>query len=93
MSMVQENETTLSGRRNKNKPPNTKDQQIAELKEQLAKSLETIQRQQKELERLQTKLEELERAGKCQAAPFARRKWVEKPKRPGRKAWQRLARY
>lgn len=79
---------SMSGRRNKNKLPNTKDQQIAELKEQLAKSLETIQRLQKEVERLRADVEELKRAGKRQAAPFARRKWVEKPKRPGRKAGQ-----
>lgn len=78
----------MNRRRNKNKLPNTSDQQIAELKEQLAQALETIQRQQKELERLRAEVEELKRAGKRQATPFARRNWVEKPKRPGRKAGQ-----
>ena len=32
------------------------------------------------------RIEYLKRIGKRQAAPFARRHWVEKPKRPGRKA-------
>ena len=40
------------------------------------------------VERLQAEVEELQRAGKRQAAPFARRKWVEHPKKPGRKAGQ-----
>jgi hypothetical protein len=78
----------MKRQRNKNKLPNTSDQQIAELKEQLAQALETIQRQQKELERLRAAVEELKQAGKRQATPFARRNWVEKPKRPGRKAGQ-----
>src|SRR5262249_40919841 len=39
-------------------------------------------------ERLQARVEELERAGKRQAAPFARRHWVERPRRPGRKCGQ-----
>jgi len=43
-------------------------------------------RLQKLLERLQAEVEELQRAGKRQAAPFARRKRVEHPKKPGRKA-------
>ena len=45
-------------------------------------------RLQKLLERLQAEVEELQRAGKRQAAPFARRKLVEHPKRPGRKVGQ-----
>ncbi len=80
---------TMSRRRNKSKLPNTKDQRIAELEEQLAQALATIQKLQKlekEVERLQARVEELERAGKRQATPFARRQWVERPRRPGRKA-------
>jgi len=42
----------------------------------------------KQNELLHTEVEELKRAGKRQAAPFARRKLVERPKRPGRKAGQ-----
>jgi transposase len=45
-------------------------------------------RLQKLLERLQAEVEELQRAGKRQATPFARRKRVEHPKKPGRKAGQ-----
>jgi transposase len=78
-------------RRKKNPLLDTKDQRIAELEEQLAQALATIeklQRLEKEVEWLQTRVQELERAGKRQATPFARRKWVEHPKRPGRKAGQ-----
>jgi transposase len=76
-------------RRKKNPLPESKDQRIAELEEQLAQALVTIQqlqKLQKEVERLQAEVEELKRAGKRQAAPFARRKWVEHPKKSGRKA-------
>jgi transposase len=59
----------------------------------IAELLEIIEKQQKQIERLQQtvgqlqeELEYLKRIGKRQAAPFARRHWVEKPKRPGRKA-------
>lgn len=75
-------------RRKKNPLPETKDQRIAELEEQLAQALATIQqlqKLQKEVARLQAEVEELKRAGKRQAAPFARRKWVEHPKKSGRK--------
>ena len=41
---------------------------------------------QKQVGLLQAEVEELRRAGKRQATPFARRHWVEYPKRPGRKA-------
>jgi transposase len=61
----------------------------------IAELLEIIQKQQKQIERLeqmvqqqQEEIEYLKRIGKRQAAPFARRHWVEKPKRPGRKAGQ-----
>lgn len=76
-------------RRKKNPLPESKDQRIAELEEQLAQALATIQqlqKLQKEVARLQVEVEELKRAGKRQAAPFARRKWVEHPKKSGRKA-------
>jgi hypothetical protein len=76
-------------RRKKTTLPDSKDQRIAELEEQLAQALGTIQKLQrleKEVEWLQARVEELERAGKRQATPFARRQWVERPKRPGRKA-------
>ena len=59
----------------------TKDERIAELEKQLARALAL-------LEKLQQEVEELKRAGKRQAAPFARRKWVERPKRSGRKPGQ-----
>jgi transposase len=73
----------------KNALPESKDQRIAELEEQLAQALATIQqlqKLQKEVDRLQAEVEELKRAGKRQAAPFARRTWVEHPKKSGRKA-------
>lgn len=72
---------TMSRKRNPNKLPNPKDQRIAELEKQLAEALAMI-------EKLQKEVEELKRAGKRQAAPFARRKLVERPKKPGRKKGQ-----
>jgi transposase len=67
-------------------PERKEDPKIREL-------LEIIEKQQKQIERLeqmvqqqQAEIEYLKRIGKRQAAPFARRHWVEKPKRPGRKA-------
>ncbi|MCJ7434641.1 MAG: SlyX family protein [Anaerolineales bacterium] len=60
-------------RQRKNTLPESKDQRIAELEEQLAQALATIQelqKLQKEVERLQAEVEELKRAGKRQAAPF-----------------------
>ena len=68
---------------------------MQDLKEQLSQALELNQKLQKQIERLeqtvqqqQEEIESLKRIGKRQAAPFARRQWVEKPKRPGRKAGQ-----
>lgn len=78
----------MSRRRKKGTLPNAKDQRIAELEQKLAQVLELNQRLQKELERLRAEVEELKRAGKRQAAPFARRHRVEKPKRPGRRRGQ-----
>jgi len=73
-------------RRNKKRLPDTKDEQIAELKKQLQQVMAIVEKLQKENERLRAEVEELKRVGKRQAAPFARRHWVEHPKRQGRKA-------
>jgi transposase len=73
-------------KRHTHTPERKEDPKITEL-------LDIIQKQQKQIERLeqmvqqqQEEIEYLKRIGKRQAAPFARRHWVEKPKRPGRKA-------
>jgi transposase len=86
---------TLMRKRRKHLQPDSKDQRIAELEEQLAQALLINQKQQRQIERLQQmnnelreRVEEVERAGKRQAAPFARRHWVERPRRPGRKRGQ-----
>ena len=79
----------MSKGRKRNSQPNPKEQQIAELQEQLSQALEIIQKQQKRERRAVATAEEkemLKRIGKRQAAPFARRHWVEQPRRPGRKA-------
>jgi len=76
----------MSRRKKKNDLPDSKDQRIAELEQQLVQALATIQRLEKQVQLLQTEVEELKRSGKRQATPFARRHWVEHPKRPGRKA-------
>jgi hypothetical protein len=81
----------MSKRRKRSTQADSKDQRIAELEEQLSQALATIQKLQKlekEVERLQSRVEELERAGKRQATPFARRHWVERPRRAGRKRGQ-----
>ena len=78
----------MSHKRNKPTQPSTKEQRIAELEAELAREHALNQRLQKQLERLQVVVEELKRAGKRQAAPFARRKLVEHPKKAGRKAGQ-----
>jgi transposase len=78
----------MSHKRNKPTQPSTKDQRIAELEEKLIQALKAIEKLKKQNELLQAEVEELKRAGKRQAAPFARRKLVEQPKRPGRKAGQ-----
>ncbi len=81
------------GRKRQPYMPDTKDQQISELQEQLLQVREIVQKLQKQNERLQQTVQQLQeeneylkRIGKRQATPFARRHWVEKPKRPGRKA-------
>jgi transposase len=85
----------MSRKRKQNPQPSTKDQRIAELEMELVRERANNQRLQRDnlrlqklLERLQAEVEELQRAGKRQAAPFARRKRVEHPKKPGRKAGQ-----
>ena len=85
----------MSHKRKQPAQPSTKDQRIAELELELVRERANNQRLQvnnlrleKLLERLQAEVEELQRAGKRQAAPFARRKLVEHPKKPGRKAGQ-----
>jgi transposase len=78
----------MNPRQRHKKVPDTKDQRIAELEAQLERARVLNQRLQKQLERLQAEVEELRRSGKRQAVPFARRKLVEKPKRPGRKVGQ-----
>ena len=85
----------MSRKRKQNPQQSTKDQRIAELELELVRERANLQRLQintlrlqKLVERLQAEKEELQRAGKRQAAPFARRKRVEHPKRPGRKAGQ-----
>ena len=85
----------MSHKREQNPQPNAQEQRIAELELELVRERADNQRLQvnnlrlqKLLERLQAEVEELRRAGKRQAAPFARRKLVEHPKRPGRKAGQ-----
>jgi transposase len=78
----------MSTRRRKKSLPDPKDQRIAELEAQLAQAQAIIQKMQKQLERLQAEVDALRRAGKRQATPFARRKWVAAPRKPGRKAGQ-----
>lgn len=51
--------------------------------------VEEVQRLKREVDRLKSKLEESQRAGKRQAAPFARRHRKKDPKRPGRKKGHR----
>jgi transposase len=78
----------MSHKRNKPSQPSTEGQRIAELEEQLIQALRAIEKLKKQTELLKAENEELKRAGKRQAAPFARRKLVEHPKRAGRKAGQ-----
>ncbi len=78
----------MSHRRDKEPQAGTKEQQIAEMQEQLTQALAAIEKLKKQNELLRVEIEELKRAGKRQATPFVRRKWVEKAKRPGRKAGQ-----
>ena len=63
-------------------------QRLAELEGQLRQALGRIAELQQQVVDLQARLAEAERAGKRQAAPFARRKHKAERKRPGRKAGQ-----
>ena len=85
----------MSRKRKPNPQPSTKDQRIIELELELVRERANNQmlqrnnlRMQRLLEELREEVEELQRAGKRQAAPFARRKLVAHPKKPGRKAGQ-----
>jgi len=75
--------------------PSSKEDHLAELELDLVRERAENQRLrvsnvrlQQLLERLREENEALKREGKRQAAPFARRKRVEHPKKPGRKAGQ-----
>jgi hypothetical protein len=75
------------GRKRHTHSPETKeDPRITELLEIIQKQQKQIERLQEMVQRQQEEIEYLKRIGKRQAAPFARRHWVEKPRRPGRKA-------
>ena len=85
----------MSHKRKPSPQPSAKDQRIVELELELVRERANNQmlrrdnlRLQRLLEELREEVEELRRAGKRQAAPFARRKLVEHPRRPGRKAGQ-----
>ncbi len=68
--------------------PDSKDQRIAELENQLAQAHATNEALQEQVRQLQTEVESLKRASKRQATPFSRQKKAKKPKPPGRKAGQ-----
>jgi len=67
-------------------PERKEDPKITELLEIIQKQQKQIERLEQMVQQLQDENEYLKRIGKRQAAPFARRHWAEKPKRPGRKA-------
>jgi len=61
---------------------------VAELEAQLGEGAVRIEALQHQVQQLQEQLAEAQRAAKRQATPFARKKRVARPKRPGRKAGQ-----
>jgi len=65
-----------------------RDAAIAELEAQLRQRDEVIVVLRERVHQLQEQVEGVKRAGKRQATPFARRKRVTQPKRPGRKKGQ-----
>ena len=65
-----------------------RDVAIAELEDQLRQRDEVIAALEERVRQLQEQVEGVKLAGKCQATPFARRKRVAQPKRPGRKKGQ-----
>ena len=69
-------------------PIDPRDQRIAELETQLRERDQLIAALQEKVQHLEEELKKTKRAGKRQAAPFARKKRVAKPKRPGRKKGQ-----
>lgn len=66
--------------------PDPKGQRIAELENQLAQALASIEKLEEQVREHQEEVESLKRAGKRQATPFSRQEKAKKPKRPGRKA-------
>jgi hypothetical protein len=68
--------------------PNTqadpRDQRVAELEEALTEAQATILALREEIVKLKAAIDDLNRKGKRQATPFARKKRVARPKRPGR---------
>ena len=73
-------------KRHTHSPEKKEDPKISELLEIIEKQQKQIERLQQMVQQQQEEIEYLKRIGKRQAAPFARRHWVEKPRRPGRKA-------
>ena len=65
-----------------------RDGAIAELQTQLRQQEQVIATLQEQVRHLHKQMEEATRAGKRQATPFARKKRVAQPKRPGRKKGQ-----
>ena len=63
-----------------------RDQQIAELKAEIVRLNDRLDRQEKEISELKAALEEFRRAAKRQAAPFSKGAPKENPKVPGRKS-------
>jgi len=61
---------------------------VAELEAQLQQRDATIEKLEQQVHQLQKQLAEAQRSGKRQATPFARKKRVAKPKKPGRRAGQ-----
>lgn len=61
---------------------------VAELEAQLQQRDATIEQLGQQVQQLQEQLAAAQRSGKRQAAPFARKKGVAKPKKPGRRAGQ-----
>jgi len=60
--------------------------QVAELEAQLQQRDATIEKLKQQLRQLQEQLAETQRSAKRQATPFARKKGVAKPKKPGRRS-------
>jgi len=69
-------------------PIDSRDRRIAELEAQLRECDRLIAALQEKVQHLEEELEKTKRAGKRQATPFARKKRVGKPKRPGREKGQ-----